>query len=144
MKRVIKHIQGLSRDLPTVIDIGHQYGSAGAAPVIEALDNLLSAAKSAAEGLSVRAANWGRTIGKQRYSAPWHDDIVCLACILEEAATKQHKRVSFTKATAPAVAFIDSALTRAGVRHGSPDAIARAMARYKSRTKKRAAPVEGT
>ena len=105
------------------------------APALDAFDNLLSASRSAKKWLAIRAANWSRKIGRQVYSAPWHEDAAYLAFIIEVAAARSDKRVSFTKPTAPAVAFIDAALERARVKHGSLDAIARAMARFKGKRK---------
>ena len=137
MRRVITHINGLSQELPPLIAAGRKFGSAGATSAFDAFDNLLSAVKLAKKWLNVRAANWSRKIDGQRHSAPWHDDAAYLAFMLERAAARSGKRVSFSKPTAPGVAFIDVALKRAHVKHGSYGAIARAMARFKSKMKSR-------
>jgi len=136
MQRVIKNIDGLLRDLPKVIKFGRESGSQGAVPAINALENLLSVTGSADESLAIRAGKWGKRQGPKRRSAPWHYDMQYLAWILERAATRSGKPVSFTQPAAPAVKFIDAALERAHIVHGGPEIMAREMARYNAKNKK--------
>ncbi len=135
-QQITKNIGALLQDLPQVIEDGRKFGSPGAAPALDALENLHSAAKFADAWLALRAANWDRKREpKAKQHASWHDDAVYLSLILEKAADRSGKAVSFTKPTAPAVIFIDESLKRAHVSHGGPEAIAREMARYKKRTR---------
>jgi hypothetical protein len=71
-------------------------------------------------------------VPKKRTTAVWHEDIDAIKFVLERAAERLGKPVSFTKDAAPAIEFIDKALKRAGVASSQP-AVARAIGRRRKR-----------
>ena len=71
-------------------------------------------------------------VPKKHTTAVWHEDIDAINFILERAAERLGKPVSFTKDESPAVEFIDQALRRAGVASSQP-AVARAIGRRRKR-----------
>ena len=101
---------------------GHRVGPA--------LGEILSAAN---EYLAEKMGRLGGRTPLRRHEW-WHDDAIYLHCVLDTAARRQGKPLAFSYADAPAVAFIDEALSLAKVEHGSREAIARRLARYEADT----------
>lgn len=123
--RVEKYVAGLLKELPILIKAGRQLNTPKSNATAEGFEAFLSAVQ-VFDHYSPHGAPGAK---------PWHDDATYLAFVVEDIASQAGSRVSFTKPTAPAVIFIDRALKRAGVRHGTPEAIARALARRKASDK---------
>jgi hypothetical protein len=132
-RRAERSIAELVKELPRILEFGRKHGSAETLSGVAIFENLLAASESANNYLKASRARFGGESTKpQRRSASWHGDAIYLRWLLEEAGKRAGKSMSFTKPDAPAVEFIDTALTRAQVNHGSPASIAREMARYKA------------
>jgi hypothetical protein len=132
-RRVETCVSQLSIDLPTLIDAHRRYDGQMAHNSVMVFERLLSAVVLTTDYLKVAR---GTSRKPQGNSAPWHGDAIFLALIIEQAAERAGKPPpSFTKDTAPAVIFLDEALTRAGVEHGDVAAIAQALNRYKRKRK---------
>jgi hypothetical protein len=126
LKRVEKNVEELLRDLPRLIEFHLDLRSTRADASTKVFNTLLTAA----EYLKVSQASWGGGPSRRRDAALWHDDAIHLSFLLGAAAERAKARLSFTKAEASGVRFIDEALTLAGIEHGGPGAIAQAVARY--------------
>jgi hypothetical protein len=126
LDRVEKNVEELLQDLPRLIEFHDDLRSTRSATSAEMFNTLLAAV----EYLRVRRAVWGGGPSPRRNAALWHDDAIYLSFILQTAAVRAQARLSFTKIEAPGVKFIHEALTRAGIKHGGPAAIAQAMVRY--------------
>jgi hypothetical protein len=137
-QRTEKSISQLKADLPKIIDFLQKCGGFVAPVSTTVFAELLKSILGAEAHLRMTGSRWGDQQRATGRTARWHADVRYVATILEGAAARAgNHRLSFTKATAPAVKFINRALQRAGVQIGSPDAIAREMARYKSDQKKK-------
>jgi hypothetical protein len=126
LKRVEKNVEELLQDLPRLIEFYRDLHFTRADASAEMFKTLLAAVQY----LRVRRASWGNGPSPRRNAALWHDDAIYLAFILGTAAERAKTRLAFTKIEAPGVKFIHEALTRAGIKHGGPGAIAQAMVRY--------------
>jgi hypothetical protein len=131
--RVSKNVTELRRDLPKLIEAYRKFGTQRAVVSVSVFEDLLSAASRTDEYLSSCLSRWGEIAAPKRRSAPWHADAIYLAWILRQAAERAGEPLSFTKEETRAVAFIDAALTRAGVKHGGLGSIARELARYQAK-----------
>jgi hypothetical protein len=134
-QRIEKSILELTQDLPKLIEAYRKFGTERAVTSVQVFEDLLSAGRRADEYVRHARAPWGGAAAPKYTSAPWHGDAIYLVWILRLAAGRAGKPLSFTKGETPAVAFIDTALTRAGVEHGGLESIARAMSRYKAKMK---------
>jgi hypothetical protein len=126
LNRVEKNVEELLQDLPRLIEFYRDLHFTRADASAEMFKTLLAAVRY----LKVRRASWGGGPSPRRNAALWHDDAIYLSFILGTAAVRAQARLSFTKIEAPGVKFIHEALTRAGIKHGGPGAIAQAMVRY--------------
>jgi hypothetical protein len=129
-QRVEKSLDVLRQDLPKLIEHHRDFDGARATESAEVFAKILSAAN---EYLAERWVAWGGRTPLRRH-AWWHDDAIYLHCVLDTAARRQGKPLFFSYPDAPAVAFIDEALSLAKVQHGSREAIARRLARYEADT----------
>jgi phytoene dehydrogenase-like protein len=126
LNRVEKNVEELLQDLPRLIEFHRDLRFTRAAASAEMFKTLLAAVQY----LKVSQASWGSGPSPRRNAALWHDDAIYLSFLLSTAAVRAKTRLSFTKIEAPGVKFIHEALSRAGIEHGGPAAIAQAMARY--------------
>jgi hypothetical protein len=136
MQRTEKSIAQLAKDLPKLIEFHEQQESHIAAAAAAVFTNLLASAVSAKDHFRAAAANWGGQQPAPSRIARWHGDLRYIALLLEAAAERAGRVLSFTKPEALAVKFIHRALRRAKVKGNTPDAIAREMAREKRRQKR--------
>jgi hypothetical protein len=136
-RRVEKSITQLTQDLPTLIEFLTTRTGQRSATSATVFDDLLASATNVRSYLTFTRGLWGDRLAKARggHNALWHGDAVYLMFLLELAAKRAGQVLSFTKPTTPAVRFIDAALDRAGVEHGSVEAISRELARYKAKAK---------
>ena len=114
--KTMRELSDLAPELSLLIEF-HRKHKSSAASVFEQLHAVMREYRAA------RRPIWGPW---PRPIVPWHRDAIYLMNVLEKRAGK---RLSFTKEEAPAVQFICFALEN---RH-SPEAVAKAMERYRKR-----------
>ncbi len=118
--------------MPKLIKHHREFDGDRAAESAEVFARILAAAD---EYFNERWVAWGGKAPSRRHKW-WHDDAFYLHWILDSAAVQARSPLSFTHVTAPAVVFIDEALSRAKVEHEGPDAIAQCLARYRAKTER--------
>lgn len=129
-QRVEAALATLRADLPKMIDFHREFDGKRATQSAEVFETVLAAA---GDYFDQRWMAWGGKTPARRHET-WHDDAVYLAFLLRNASRGE---LATSYPTAPAVGFIDEALTRANVKHGDRGAIARHLARYEADTKRR-------
>jgi hypothetical protein len=131
-QRVEKSLGVLKEDLPKLIRHHREFDSERAAETAELLETVISVVEGYC---NERWTTWGGKTPSRRHE-PWHADAIYLHCLLDGGARQTGEALKFSYATAPAVSFIDEALKRAKVKHGSREAIARFLARYETETER--------
>jgi hypothetical protein len=131
-KRVEKSLYTLREDLPKLIKHHREFDGERATESAEVFASVLAAAEGY---FNERWIAWGGKAPSRRHET-WHSDAIYLHCVLDGAAVRVRSPLSFTHAKAPAVVFIDEALSRAKVEHDSPEAIAQCLARYRAKTER--------
>jgi hypothetical protein len=127
-QRVESALATLRKDLPKLIEFHREFDGSRATQSAEIFEAVLSAA---GDYFDQRWIAWGGKMPARRHTT-WHDDAIYLWFLLERASRGE---LVFSHPLAPAVEFIDEALSRANVRHGDRGAIAQCLARYERNTK---------
>jgi hypothetical protein len=134
-KQTDKALTILSENLPKLIALGRGHNPAPPGAPLNEIQIRRKDMTNALAGLLESVQDVRRHLPaappKHRHE-PWHDDADFLSIMLELAHHPSGKPVGFTKRTSRGVKFIHRALSRAGVRCGSADAIARQLARRKA------------